>query len=142
MRTLIRLQLLERKTGNSAVLRKILFDIVDEYGVLPDCLKVTGITWDPVTGANRVNINGGFADIYKGRLGKETVALKVLKNTNSDSRVSSLNMLNTQLTNAPYHDNRCCSKKPLFGTSCPMRGFFRSTAYAIPYSLQNWNARC
>lgn len=91
MRTLIRLQLLERKTGNSAVLRKILFDTVDEYGVLPDCLNVTGITWDPVIGATRANTDGGFADIYKGRLGNQSVALKVLRNKDSDSRVSSLN---------------------------------------------------
>ena len=59
------------------MLRKIVFDIVDEGHALPECFKIEDIAWDPVTKDQPV-AEGGFALIYNGRYNGETVALKEL----------------------------------------------------------------
>ncbi|KAI5116076.1 hypothetical protein M0805_003833 [Coniferiporia weirii] len=77
-------RIIDHKVTNCDVLRKILYDIVDERHVLPDCLKLPNITWDDGFQSKPVK-GGGMADIYRGRYNGQILALKRIRSFESNS---------------------------------------------------------
>ena len=65
--------------GNEEVLKKIMYDIVGERHVIPECLKISGISWTDQHGDKPVSTRGGFADIFVGMFENQDVALKRLR---------------------------------------------------------------
>ncbi|EJD00249.1 kinase-like protein [Fomitiporia mediterranea MF3/22] len=67
--------LIDRQYGSIRVLERFLQKLVDKTGVLPKHLFLSGIKRigeNPIAG-------GGFADVWKGKSGERTVALKVIR---------------------------------------------------------------
>lgn len=78
-------QTIDADVGNKEVLKKIMYDIVSERGILPECLKIDGITWTDDHGNKVVSLRGGFADIFVGMFAGQKVALKRLRNITQDA---------------------------------------------------------
>ncbi len=69
------MQLIDCKAGDSQFLNRVLHRLVTKEGILPDQLLLHGVE---KLGEHAVAW-GGFADIWKGTVNGELVALKVLR---------------------------------------------------------------
>ena len=67
-----------------------MYDIVGERHILPECLRVSGISWTSKHGDQPVSTRGGFADIFIGLLDNQQVALKRMRGIPSAERLVSM----------------------------------------------------
>lgn len=95
-------QVVDWNTSSRRQVEQILKEVVKHSSYLPRCLFLEGITR---IGANPVG-GGGFSDIWKGNLGVEIVALKVIRAYIDDNSRSALEQIHKVCDFTTY----CCSR--------------------------------